>query len=369
MEFSFTRALQTLRPGAAFEVANSARPGNEYFFAALLPEMPDVSYYVESGTMTVRTTMAGLVGMDSPYPPGGLIEQSTFAEQTAKIAIENYLPEAAIRRLQGVLQRLQLSDGGDTNEQLATEALNFVQKVIVQAMIDTTEYLRGQALVFGAIDWTFNGKRLQVNYGIPAGNLLANRTGTAGYGGSASTFWTDMRAARRLLRHNVRAFICNSNTADMIVYNPANNVEVIDQNVNLITFRRLVGTTERPTGDARDTIQMVIYDGEGEVFNPAAPAVTTIRKFLPDGKVLGVANNQRSGYRVGEGSTANPLADLALGHTHLGPTVEGNGRPGRWADMFTPENQPWQLRARGASNVMPVIEAPDKIVVLSTDMI
>ncbi len=243
MDFSFTAALQALGRGAAFELANTARPGNEYFFNTLLPETPSDDYNVESGTMTVRTTMAGLVGMDSPYPPGGLVEQSTFNEQTAKIAIETYLPEAALRRIQALLMRLALQGGGNTNEALARESMNFLQKVIVQAMMDTAEWLRGQALVTGAIDWTFNAKRLQVNYGVPAGNLLANRTGTAGYGGTASVFWADWRTARRLLRHNMRAAICNSNTADMIVYNPANGVEVIDQNVNLVTFRRLVGTT------------------------------------------------------------------------------------------------------------------------------
>ena len=369
MEFTFTRALQTLGRGAAFELANQARPGNEYLLNTLLPEQNSTEYFVESGTMTVRTTMAGLVGMDSPYPPGGFVEQSTFTEQTAKIAIENYLPEAALRRIQGLLTQLQLRGGAGGNETLATEALNFLQKVIIQAMMDTTEWLRAQALVTGAIDWTFNGKRLQVNYGVPAGNLVANRTGTAGYGGTASVFWTDWRNARRLLRHNMRAAICNSNTADMILYNAANGVEVLNQTVNIVTFRRYANAANGvPSTDARDTAQLIIYDGEGEVFNPAAPTVTTIKKFIPDGKILFVANNQRNGYRVGEGSTPNPLADNALGFTHLGPTVEGDGRPGRWADMFTPENQPWQLRARGASNVLPVIEKADGIVVLSTDM-
>ncbi len=368
MDFTFTQALQSLGRNAAFEVANSARPGNEYFLNTLLPEVGDTGYFVESGTMTVRSTAAGLVGMDSPYPPGGFVEHSTFQETTAKVAIENYLPEAALRRLQQLLLQLQIG-GGNTQEAIATEALNFLQKVIVQALFDTAEYLRAQALVFGAIDWTFNQKRLQVNYGVPAGNMLPERTGTAGYGGTASTFWADWRTANRLLRHNRRAAIANSNTADMIVYNPANNVEVIDQNVNLVTFRRVVGNTERPTGDSRDTAQLIIYDGEFEVLNPASLGVTTVRKFIPDGKILHVANNQRSGYRVGEGSTANPLADQALGYTHLGPTVEGNGRPGRWADMFTPEAQPWQLRARGAMNIMPVIEAPEKIATQSTAMV
>jgi hypothetical protein len=68
------------------------------------------------------------------------------------------------------------------------------------------------------------------------------------------------------------------------------------------------------------------------------------------------------------GSTIDPAADMALGYTHIAPTVEGNGLPGRWADLGTPDERPWELRGRGVSNVLPVIENPDKLVVLHTEM-
>jgi hypothetical protein len=62
----------------------------------------------------------------------------------------------------------------------------------------------GMALMTGGIDWTFNQKRVEVSYGVPAGNLFAERTGTAGYGGSASVFWDDWYEARSLLNGRIR---------------------------------------------------------------------------------------------------------------------------------------------------------------------
>src|SRR6185436_2771739 len=105
--------------------------------------------------MIVRTTMAGLVGMDSPYPPGGTVELSSFLENSAKIATTNTLTEGALRQLQAMMRQMQF-DGTLSNDFLAQEALNFLQKVVIQALMDTDEWLRGQALVYGLLNWTFN---------------------------------------------------------------------------------------------------------------------------------------------------------------------------------------------------------------------
>jgi len=368
MEINFNEAIMALGSGASFRIARAARPPANYLFATLLPEMTKPSYHVDSGNMTVRATMAGLVGMDSPYPPGGMVEISTFLEQTAKMAIDVPLTERTLRAIQEMLTQLMIG-GGNTKEALANEALNFLQKVIIQAMLDRTEWLRGQALVTGAIDWNFNGINLAVDYGLPTANLLTNRTGNDAYGGSASKFWTDVRAAQALLRYNVRAVIAHSDTINEIVDNDVNAIEVLSQSVSGFSIRRyksISGNTV-PSSDARDAIQLIAYDEEGEIFNPSNPSLTTTVPFMTVGKVLFVGNNNRSGYRVGQGSTDDPTEDLALGYTHIAPTVEG-GAPGRWAQLFTPQNEPWQLRGRGAQNLLPVIENPEKIVVASTDM-
>jgi hypothetical protein len=366
MYLNFIEAIAALGPDAAFRIANAVRPPTNYLFNTLLPERNMSSYYIDSGNMTVRATMAGLVGMDSPYPPGGMVEVSTFLEQSAKMAIDVPLHEGTLRQIQEMLN-LVAGGGGNTKEALSQEALNFLSKVIVQALMDRAEWLRGKALVTGAINWTFNKKNLLVDYGVPAANFLTSRTGNDAYNGSASKFWTDVRAAQRALRYSVRAVIAHSDTINAIVDNTVNNALIVSQSVGGMTLRRykdVAGNTV-PSADTRDAITLIAYDEEGEIFDPTDPSSTITVPFMPTGKLLFVGNNNRSGYRVGQGSTDDPTEDVALGYTHVAPTVEG-GSPGRWARLFTPEGQPWQLRGQGVQNLLPVIEAPAKIVVATS---
>lgn len=375
MNLNFAVILATLGPDAAFRIANGARTLAAFLFAALLPEQNMPSYSIDSGNMTVRATMAGLVSMDSPYPPGGLIDASTFLEQSAKLGLEATLPETALRRLQELIMRIGAT-GGNTNEALANEVLNFTQKVIVQPQLDVAEWLRGQALVKGEINWTFNKKNLLVNYGVPAGNFLANRTGNDHYGGSTSKFWSDIQALRKVLRGDVRAFIVHPDTMDLIRYNPANGMAVVGEANGQITFRRFARQGDGSvwpgvfSQDATENVTLVSYAREGEILNPANPDGPSIRlPFMQVGKILAVGNNNDDGYQVGRGSQdEDPNRQAALGYTHIAPTVEGGGRPGRWARVFTPEGRPWQLTGQSVSNILPVITAPDKIAVASTAM-
>jgi hypothetical protein len=366
---TFSEVIQNLGPDAAVRIARGVRPPGNYLFNSFLPERMEDAYYVESGTMTVKTTMAGLASMDSPYPPGGAIEESTFTEQTLKLAVEATLHEATLRKIQALVMRLRLG-GGNTSEALVNEAMNFYQKVVVQAIMDTAEWLRGQALVTGGIDWTFNQKVIDVDYGIPAANLLTNRTGNDRYGGSASKFWTDVFEAQRLLRYNVRAAVLNSTLLNQILANDANNLDLISRAGNTFTVRQFkTGDNGRYADtDPRSLFTFVVYDEEAEILDIANPGQTISTPFMPSGKILFIGNNNASGYRVGQGSTDDPTDSLALGYTHVGPTVEGNGQPGMWGRIYTPEGRPWQLTAQGVENMLPVIENAEKIVVASTDL-
>lgn len=369
MNFSFAEALQQLGPGAAVTIARDARPAGNYLFATLLPEQTSYDYHVESGQMTVYTTMAGLVATDAPYPPGGHITGSTFSENTAKIAIATTLPEYALRQLQQMVRDLEINRT-PTVATVQNEALNFLNKIILQALLDTAEWLRGQALVNGALNWTFNRKTLNVDYGVPAANFLTDRTTANGdaYGAANSAWWADVREARRLLKGGLRAIIAHSDTLDEIQYNPANELRVVGSDDNGITVQRYDMNTGMPSSDARETVRLVRYDLEGTVLDPTDPSSVVNVPFMPRGKVLFVGSNQRTGYRVGEGSTPDPTRDIALGYTHIGPTVEGGGTPGRWARLYTPEQRPWELRGEGVENLMPVVEAADKLVVATTEL-
>lgn len=372
MNFSFLEALDQIGEGAVSRIANEARPAADYLFATLMPERNLFTYHVEGASMTVRSTMAGLVGMDSPYPPGGAIELSSFLERTAKLANEVTLTEEAIRTLQDMLYRLRGTNTSDTGA-LQREALNFLDKVIIQPHIDVMEWLRGQALVTGKLNWTFNKKNLLVDYGLPASNFVANRTGTNHYGGTTSTFWADIQAARRMLRSGVRGIIGHPDTIDMIQFNPVHAMATVGEDSNTVTFQRWINTNNAAvagilSADARDRVSLISYDREGEILNPADMSTTLRIPFMPRGRLLCIGNAASNGYVVGSGATDDPTDGTELGYTHIGPTVENGGATGRWAELYVPERAPWSLHGRGVTNGLPIITATDKIVVLSTDM-
>lgn len=367
MFVNFAEVIAALGPGAAFRIANATRPPGDYLLNTILPERNMWTYSVDSGSMTIRPTMAGLVGMDSPYPPGSLIEISTFLEQSAKLANEVVLPEATLRQIQEMMQRLQINSQ-PTNEAAQNEVLNFLDKVVVQPHIDAMEWMRGQAICTGAINWTFNRKSLVVSYGIPAANIFPTRSGTAHYGGSASAFWTDVVNIRRALKGRVRVLLAHPDTIDLARYNAANSMAVIAEGDGGITFRRVTAEGQF-TQDVGDTVTLVPYAGEGEIIDPADPAASLIVPFFERGKLVGIGRPAGTrGFRVGEGATADEASDVQLGYTHIAPTVEGGGRPGRWSNLFTPQQRPWELHGMGVTNGLPVIENPELIAIATTDM-
>lgn len=370
MFFDLRSAINSImQAGTPFVVANQARPGSNYLFNSILPEQQRQTYHVSGGSMTVRSTMAGLVGMDSPYPPSGVVEQTQWEENTAKVANDVRFPEQFLRELQMLLANLGVS-GGNSNQAIVETALNFLDKIIIQSHLDTAEWMRGQALCAGKIDWTYNEKRLLVDYGIPTANFITARTGNDGYGGSASKFWTDIRSGRSKLNGSVRAWLMHPDTKEMILANSANNLLITAETENSFTVTRyvsLAGSTVQST-DARDRATFITYGDEGEIWDLANPGKTKKVPFLPKGIILGIGNFTGNRFLVGTGSTLPP-AQNSLGYTHIAPTVEGGGRPGRWARLYTPEGEPWTFAGQGVTNLMPVIEAPERIVVLTTEMV
>jgi hypothetical protein len=359
MDFSFNEAIEGLGPNAGFRLINGVRPPSDYLLETLLPEMDKPDYYVDSANMTIRATMAGLVGTSSPYPPGGMVEASTFLEKTAKIGNNVTLEEEPIREIQKILQTEGLL-GDRRKERLMTEATNFYEKVVLQGHLDTAEWLRAQCLFTGKIDWTFNKKHLDIDYGVPSSYFGMNRTGNDRYNAehTDNKFWIDHYAALAKLKYSVRAIIGHINTVLPIINTNVLNIDVT-QNGNVFTLKRWrtrgTGSAERPSGDSRDSLSIITYDLEGEVLDPTDTSKTIPVQFAPTGKLLYVGNNVRRGYRVGEGSTPDPMRDQALGYSHVAPTTEG-GRPGRWGRILVPQDAQWSVRGEGAQNFLPVRE-------------
>ena len=370
MFFSFLVALTSLGPEAAFRLINQARPAANYLFASILPERPVRSYEVRNGAMTVRSTMAGLVGMDSPFPPSGVVDASTFLERSAKIANQVVMSEESLRTLQEMLMYLQLA-GQPTNERMVEEVLNFTNALLIQPHLDTAEWLRGQALATGAIDWTFGPIRLNVDYGIPAANKLTARTGNDAYGGSASKFWTDIRDQGKKLRTASRIIrIAHPDLIEDIVANSVNSIRVVSEDAGQITVQRMIAQngTNTPSSDARDSVQLIKYGLESEVLDPTDTSKTKIVPFMPKTKLVAIGEQVNLGYVVGAGSRAPQPWEL--GYTHLAPTVEASGAPGRWARVYTSEQRPWQLVGEAVQNILPVIDAHSvsRIVIATSDL-
>jgi hypothetical protein len=370
MQIIFTDALRTLGSDVALRIINQARPGNAYLLATILPERAVRSYQAKNAAMTVRSAMPGLVGMDSPYPPTGKIDVSTFLENTAKIGSTVVMNEESLRTLQEQMLYLMAS-GASTNQILVEEVLNFTNAVLVQPQLDVAEWLRGQALGTGAIAWTFGNVTLSIDYGVPVSNQLTARTGNDAYAGSTSKFWTDVRAQNRLLRNASNIIrIAHPDLVDDIITNSVNAVQVVNDQDGMITIRKYetIGGNTVPSSDARDTVMLYKYGLQGEVIDPANPTATQLVSFWPRTKMVAIGATVNTGYVVGAGS--RPPTEWELGYTHLAPTVEAGGAPGRWARVYTPEQRPWQLVGETAANVLPVIDSKSasRIVIATSDV-
>lgn len=373
MEFDLRSAIDALDRQQVFEIANGARPAADYLFNNFLPSRNMNDYYVDNGSMTVKTTMAGMSGMDSRYAPGGAVKVSEFSGQTGKLTITAGLSEKQMRDLQHMLQRM--TGQNMRNEQIQRVALNFVDKIITQALLDREEWLKGQALVTGALAWTMNGKTLTADYGVPSDHFIAESTGNDAWDGTSSDFWDDIMAIQEALDYDVRAMITSPTTMKAILGNAeVNQLQLVNWNqaTGQFTLRRYVNRLGQPvqSTDPRETITLIAYGKKAEVFDLDNPGSTVKVPFMSDGVILGIGNaNNENIFRIDESSTDETAIEPdALGYGHVAPTVEGGGTPGRWSRVYVPQDNPFEMIADGVENFLPVIERPELIAVASSEI-
>ncbi len=375
MDFDLRAAIQALEVSTVFELANAARPPADYLFNSVLPSVNMDTYDVANSSMTIRTTMAGLTGMDSKFAEGGAASETLMTGKTGKIAITARLPEQFLRQLQNALLRLT-ARSQPTSETIQQSGLNFVDKIIVQAILDREEWLKGQALFTGELDWTFGGINLKADYGIPSGNFLTPRTGTDAYGGSTSKWWTDYYSAQEILNWKITACIMHPTTLKAIMLNSeVNGLQFVtaDPATNQFVFQRLVSRAGNTviSSDPRDFITIIAYNKEGEVWDLDNPGQTLKVPFCPVGGVLWLGERvdpASNVFVIGDGSTLPPILEnpVQMGYGHVAPTTEGGGLPGRWSRLIVPQDEPWSLQGDGVSNFIPVIQAPKRIVIGNT---
>jgi len=373
MLLDFNAALADPRIGGAngiLRLGNAARSPADYLLATILPERDVMSYIARGGRMIVRNTMAGAVGMDSKDPEGGAMELSSFMEEIAKIGISTRLQEQVIIELQERAKQILISGGG-TGDLAVRTVLNFVNKLLLQPHYDRREWLRSEALFYGEIDWKFNGVALKVDYQIPTANKFATRTGNDAYGGSASKFWDDWKAARKILGSAFRGAITSRDTIDEIIHNPVNRIIPTSDDGTTVQFVKYEGSADglRPQSlDARERGVLIAYDKEGEVWDLDNPGKTKKTRISGPHGVLGFfgADGRMHDFIPDEGATVDPDNDRALGYSHIGPTVENGGQTGIWTRVYTPEDMPQHLAGNARGRFLPVIEAPENIVLAST---
>lgn len=376
MEFDLRDAIGSLDRNDVFEIANGARPANDYLGNKIFPNINMDTYEVSGGSMTIQTTMAGLQGMDSEPTEGGYAESSEYKGNTGKISIRSVLPERMLRQLQQMMLRAT-AERKDTAELIGQTGLNFYNKLVVQAILDREEWLKWQVLMTGKLDWTFNGINLKADYGVPAANFLPARTGNDRYGGSASKLWADIYLMYEKLNWEVNAFLVHPTLLRDIMSNAiVNQLQFVSQNVTtgVFSFKRIISRNgvNEISPDPRDTFTLIAYGKEGVVRDLSN--IGSIKKvpFLTPGAFIAIGKpiDNSNIFIIGQGSTPPPDLDspVRLGYGHVAPTVEGGGRPGRWGKIWVPENEPEKIMARGVDNFLPVLEAEKRLVVASSEL-
>ncbi|MBZ9752732.1 major capsid protein [Deinococcus sp. HMF7604] len=356
--------LSTLTPQDFFTLANQPVPESEYPLLAILPEELRASYEAKSGTMKVITTPAGETGMDSPYTPVGGMEIDAFSRPIAKWTAETVMTEQQQRELQQMV--LNIRGGviaGNGLTYIRNFVVNWLNKVIRQSFTDRYELMRGEALTTGQL--VLRGGT--VDYGVPSANKFASRTGNDAYGGSASKFWTDMRRADAIVG-TTRSRIMSMNTLHQILDSQADRVAVTSEttsaggNIKIVTLRRLIGSAQTLSNDVREGYTLVGYRRTVKI---KVGKTYADQQVLPDGKIAVVGGNDVM-VTMQDGTV---LTRPGLGRTHIGPTVEGDGRPGIWLNAYTPQGRPMHAVAQGASNGLVVYDAPERLVILTTAML
>lgn len=376
MEFDLRDAIGSLDRTDVFEIANGARPANDYLGNKILPNINMDTYDVSGGSMTIQTTMAGLQGMDSEPTEGGYAESSEYKGNTGKISIRSVLPERMLRQLQQMMLRAT-AERKDTTDLIQETGLNFYNKLIIQAILDREEWLKWQVLTTGKLDWTFNGINLKADYKVPTENFLPARTGNNRYGGSSSKLWEDIYLMYEKLNWEVSAFLLHPTLLREIMANAlVNQLQFVSQNMQtgVFSFKRVISRNgvNEISADPRDTFTVIAYGKEGVVRD--MNNLGSIKKvpFLSPGAfiALGKPVDSSNIFIINQGSTPPPDLDspVRLGYGHRAPTVEGGGRPGMWGKIWVPENEPEKIFARGVDNFLPVLEAEKRLVVASSQI-
>lgn len=356
--------LQQLSRADFFDLANAPVNEGDYLLASVLPEQRRGTYQTTVGRLKVITTMAGETGMDSPYAPLGGLEVGVDQKPTAKYTGQTVLGEEDQRHLQEMVNQIRLGNiAGNDTDFVRNFLLNWLRKVVAQSFTDRNEVLRGEVLTTGQL--VLRGGT--IDFGVPSDNKKAY-TGNDAFGGSASKFWQAIREGNRIIG-GVRARLMSFDTLDMILDNDANKIAVVNETrspnglVRTVQIRKLVNNGAQFSSDVRDSTTLIAYNRKALLKNAAGGFIE--QQVVPDGVIATIGQNDVD--TIDQNGTI--IRRPGLGYTHIGPTIEGEGRPGVYLNAYTPQGRAWQAVAEGAENVMTPLQAPEKLLITTTEMV
>lgn len=391
MEYSFLELIamlnENLRGGEnfAFRLARNANSPDSYLFnTRVLPRMNKPTWNITGGTLTITPTELKPVAMDAEPAPMGNLQATFFNENISKFGGQMFFNEKQQRELITMEQEIFLNAGlaggrnpfGDINTQMnmlsqtgradsATingariNRILGVIEAIKLAHFNTSEALSGEALTEGVLDENFSGLDVVVDYKVPAVNIK-DYAGNDRFDQSASKWWDFVRFCYKTLRNP--QFFGNSNSYFDIVENPVNKVReqfltgdvrpMSKYNENVITQKQ----------DANERMNFNVYDKAGSVMDATAKALIS-KPFLKDKRIVVIGELQTSQIELELGGVTDPDNSLNLGYTHVGPTVEGGGRPGIYANIYSLPQKAQQLFVDTYVNMLPAILNPKKLII------
>lgn len=384
MNLTWANVIAALSAGRRLIViANTPPSAAEYISGRYLPRVQMPDFDVEAGQIEIVATMAGHVGMDSKLPKGSALRLSNFKGKTAKFGQALELGEEESKQLHKLLLLAQANQaaGRSVEDFMAEAGLNLYNKGVVQSVDDTAEYLALQALTRGKIDWTFNGRRLFVDYKVPEANRVS-LTGAQRLSGPESGFWRVISQGEKTIKGSV-GIVMSQNTLQDVLDNPVHRIEILSdtyspqRNVRVVQVRKMarmvanadgtVGYTAETTSDQATSATLIGFGREGQIVDPTEPGETIGVPMVLDNVIALIGRNDT---RQLVSLTGTPIPENALGYVHVAPTVEGmwRGEPlGRWGRLYTPDEDPYLLVAELIENSLPIIRNAGRLFLIESD--
>ena len=394
MEYSFLQLLAMMNEGLvggdnfAFRRSRNANPPSEYLFSTrILPRMNKPTWNIRGGNLTITPTELKPVAMDSEPAPMGNLQATFYNERISKFGGQMFFNEQQQRELIEAEQDVRLmaslsgsnvvgdidtqinmvaatgrADGNTINGARINRILGIVE-FIQASHWNTSEALAGEALSEGLLDENFSGLDIKVDYKIPAARVK-DYSGNDRFDQSASKWWEFVRFCYKTLKNP--QFYGNSNSYFDIVENSVNAVreQFITGDVRPMSKYNPAVITQNT--DANERMNFNIYDKAGAVMDVASKSLVS-KPFLKDKRIIVIGELQTSQIELTLGGVTDPDNELAIGYTHVGPTVEGGGQPGIYSNIFTKPEMPMQLHVATYVNMLPIITDPKKTIIAKFD--